>query len=100
MPWKDMAARDRYMKAYNARPEQIRRRTLQNKARRDYEAKHGDLPHDVQVDHRKALDRGGTNAIGNLRAISEHDNKGYPRDAKNQPTGPARDTRHYGKGKR
>lgn len=99
MPWKSPEARARYQRVYNATPEQKRRRAAQNAARREYEKKHGDLPSDVHVDHRTALDQGGGNEMSNLRAISAHANLGYPRDKRGQPTGPARG-RDYGKAKK
>lgn len=86
--------RAKQMRAWNAQPHIKKRRAAQNAARREYEKEHGDLPSSVHVDHIKPLDEGGTNAVSNLRALSEHDNRAYPRDARNQPTGPARD---YGK---
>lgn len=49
------------------------------KARYDYEKKHGPLPTDVQVDHKKPLSQGGTNAPGNLRAIPKAQNESFNR---------------------
>jgi len=31
------------------------------------------------VDHKKALDMGGSNTPGNLRAATPHDNRSFPR---------------------
>ena len=39
------------------------------KARYNFEKKHGDLPTSVHVDHKKPISQGGTNAASNLRAI-------------------------------
>lgn len=50
------------------------------KARYDYEKKHGDLPSNVHVDHKKPLSQGGTNAPGNLRAIPKDRNESFKRD--------------------
>ena len=66
-----------YDKAYNARPEQVKKRTQRNAARREYEKKHGDLPRDVDVDHKTPIKRGGTNASSNLRATSQKENRGW-----------------------
>lgn len=48
-------------------------------ARYAYEKKHGDLPTSVQVDHKKALSQGGTNAASNLRAIPKKKNESFNR---------------------
>ena len=50
------------------------------KARYHYEKEHGDLPTNVQVDHKKPLSRGGTNAPSNLRAIPKAQNESFRRD--------------------
>lgn len=50
------------------------------KARYDYEKKHGDLPSNVHVDHKKPLSQGGTNAPGNLRAIPKDRNESFKRE--------------------
>lgn len=71
------AAKAAYDKAYNARPDQVKKRTMRNQARAEYEKKHGDLPSNVDVDHKKMLDQGGTNAASNLRAKSQKDNRGW-----------------------
>lgn len=39
-------------------------------------------PHDGKdVDHVKALSKGGTNSLKNARVRTEHDNRSYPRNA-------------------
>ncbi len=45
-----------------------------HRARRKYEKKNGDLPSNVDVDHKKPLNKGGSNSVSNLRARSERDN--------------------------
>ena len=50
------------------------------KARYDYEKKHGDLPTNMQVDHKKPLSQGGTNAPSNLRAIPKERNESFKRE--------------------
>lgn len=74
---KGSPAKIAYDKAYNARPEEIKKRAMRNKARREYEAKHGDLPSTVDVDHKKMIKDGGTNAPSNLRAVPEKKNVGW-----------------------
>lgn len=46
-----------------------------NKARRDYEKAHGNLPSTVDVDHKKKLAQGGSNSMSNLRARSQSANR-------------------------
>lgn len=71
---------------YHSRPEQKRNRALRNAARREMEEKglvrKGD---GKDVDHKKPLDRGGSNDESNLRVLSRSKNRGYRRDSKNQP---------------
>lgn len=71
-----------YDKAYNARPEQKKKRAARNKARREYERKNGDLPSHVDVDHKRRLAKGGTNAAGNLRPSSQKKNRGWRKGKK------------------
>lgn len=49
-------------------------------ARYAYEKKHGKLPTDVHVDHKKPISQGGTNHPSNLRTISKRDNESFDRD--------------------
>jgi hypothetical protein len=39
-----------------------------HRARRKYEKAHGDLPSNVDVDHKRTLKNGGSNSLSNLRA--------------------------------
>lgn len=69
-----------YDKAYNARPEQKKRRAMRNKARRELERE--GLVHKgdgKDVDHRRPLDSGGSNSRGNLRVLTEKKNRGWRR---------------------
>lgn len=63
---------------YNAKPEQIKSRTEQNKARRiATEAglvKKGD---DRQVNHKTPLGKGGKTTMSNLEVVSEAENKSW-----------------------
>lgn len=67
-----------YDKAYNARPEQVDKREMRNKARaemaRDGKVKKGD---GKDVDHKKMLDSGGTNDKSNLRVVDKETNRGW-----------------------
>jgi hypothetical protein len=67
-----------YDKAYNARPEQVKKREMRNAARaelaKDGKVKKGD---NKDVDHKKMLDGKGTNAKDNLRVVSETKNRGW-----------------------
>jgi hypothetical protein len=67
-----------YDKAYNARPEQVKKREMRNQARaelmRDGKVKKGD---GKDVDHKSMLDGNGTNAKSNLRVVSKEANRGW-----------------------
>lgn len=67
-----------YDKAYNARPDQLKKRAMRNAARRKAIAEgvvsKGD---NKDIDHKRMLDQGGTNAKSNLRAVSETTNRGW-----------------------
>lgn len=68
---------------YNAKPEQIKTRTLQNQARALAEkaglVKKGD---GKNVNHKKMLAKGGTTTPGNIEVTTEKANKGW---RKNNP---------------
>ena len=69
-----------YDKAYNARPEQVDKREMRNKARaemaRDGKVKKGD---GKDVDHKKALSKGGKTVRSNLRVEPASANRSYAR---------------------
>jgi hypothetical protein len=71
---------------YQGTEEQKRNRAKRNAARRDMEREgrvhKGD---DKDVDHRRALINGGSNARSNLRVVSEKVNRGFRRDSKGRP---------------
>lgn len=84
-----MTPKERKTKAaYNARPENVKKREENNRARqaalRAGTARVGDA---TNVDHIKPLDEGGAATKANTRVVSEHFNKGW---RKRQP-------RMYGK---
>lgn len=70
-----------YQREYNARPENVAKRVKNNAARREAiregTAKVGD---GKDVDHKKPLDKGGTNAKSNLRVVDREENRGWRKD--------------------
>jgi len=67
-----------YDKAYNARPEQVKKREMRNAARadlmKDGKVSKGD---GKDVDHKTPLKSGGSNAKGNLEVKSQTANRGW-----------------------
>lgn len=65
---------------YQGSPEQIKKRSMRNKARREMEKKglvrKGD---GKDVDHKQPLVKGGGNGNGNLRVVSASANRSFPR---------------------
>ena len=84
-----MGARERskaYYDKYQGTPQAIKERAERNNARARMEKK--GLVHKgdgKEVDHKRALVNGGSNADGNLRVVARKTNRGYKRDAKNRP---------------
>lgn len=78
MPTK-ASERDYRKEAAAESPQRKQDRRDRMNARYAYEKKHGDLPTNVQVDHKKALSQGGTNAPSNLRAIPKERNESFKR---------------------
>ena len=65
---------------YEASPEQVANRVARNRARRQYEKKHGDLPRDVELDHIKPLSTGGSSiSKSNVRAVPASANRSFSR---------------------
>jgi hypothetical protein len=68
----------KYQKEYNARPEEVKKRVMNNAARReamaDGRVKKGD---GKDVAHKKALDNGGTNGKGNTMVQDRATNRGW-----------------------
>jgi len=64
---------------YQGKPKQIHNRSLRNQARRKYESVHGNLSGSTDVDHINPLIKGGSNVLGNTRAISAHRNRSFNR---------------------
>lgn len=88
---KSSKAKLAYQAAYNARPEETDKRVEYNRNRREA-MKEGKVHvgDGKQIDHKKPLDKGGTNADSNLRVTSEGFNKGWR----------GRQPEMYGKGKK
>ena len=67
---------------YKSKPDQIKKRVLRNKARRqaikDGKAKVGD---GTSVEHKKPLSKGGTNSKSNLKVVSFEDNSSFDRNS-------------------
>lgn len=68
---------------YHGKPEQIKKRDARNKARREYEKANGSLPSDVDVDHKRALSKGGTSSMSNLQAVPRGMNRSFSRTKTN-----------------
>ena len=62
---------------YHAKPEQIANRSARNQARRTMEKEVGKTAlKGKDVDHKKPLSRGGSNARSNLQVLSVRENRG------------------------
>lgn len=55
---------------FHGKPEQIKRRSMRNQARRKMNAKPGQ-----EVDHKRPLSKGGSNRKSNLRIVSRRVNR-------------------------
>ena len=64
---------------YQGTPEQLHNQSVRHKARRAYEKAHGTLPDDIDVDHKKALSKGGKSTLSNLRAATDNANRSFSR---------------------
>jgi hypothetical protein len=73
------AKKQAYDTKYESTAKQKENRAARGRARYAYEKKHGDLPHSVDVDHKRMLDAGGGNAAANTRAISASQNRAWRR---------------------
>ncbi len=71
--------RDYKSEAAKETPARQQARRDRMNARYQYEKAHGDLPTNVQVDHKKAISQGGSNAPSNLRAIPKAQNESFKR---------------------
>lgn len=78
MPRKVRDYRDEY-DSYQGKPEQRKNRAARNKARRDYEKAHGDLPSSIDLDHKRPLSKGGSTALSNVRPLTKSKNRSFAR---------------------
>ena len=80
---KNTPARQRAQAKYNSKPEQIKKRTERNAARRAMvqagKVHKGD---GKDVDHKKPIAKGGGNAPSNLRVRSKSANRSFKRNSK------------------
>lgn len=65
---------------YNSKPAQKKARAERNAAHSAMEIKLGHPIHQ-DVDHKKPLSKGGTNATGNLRVVSATTNRSFSRNS-------------------
>ena len=71
-----------YDKEYQKRPEQVRNRVARNAARRTTNANGTTHVGDgMDVDHKRALSKGGTNSPSNLRAVPKGENRSFSRNS-------------------
>lgn len=66
-------------KNYQGTPKQLAAQSERHKARRAYEKAHGTLPDNMDVDHKKAMSKGGTSKLSNLRAATDTANRSFAR---------------------
>lgn len=80
---KNTPARQRAQAKYNSKPEQIKKRAERNAARREMmkagKVHKGD---GKDVDHKRPLAKGGSNAPSNLRVRSQSANRSFKRNSK------------------
>lgn len=78
MPNRTPAELKKHYATYQGTPEQIKKRSERNKARRLMEKKLGKSAiAGKDVDHKKMIKDGGTNSPSNLRLRSVHANRGW-----------------------
>jgi len=64
---------------YQGTPKQLKAQAERHKARRIYEKAHGTLPDNVDVDHKKAMSKGGATSLSNLRDVPAKNNRSFSR---------------------
>lgn len=71
---------------YHSSEEQKENRAMRNKARRDAKRKGKVTKGDGKdVDHKKPISKGGSNASSNLRVTSKRNNRSFPRQSNGKP---------------
>lgn len=84
MPYMTGGKRDykKEYEKYHSRPEQIKNRTERTTARRQANAAGVTHKGDgLDLDHKKALSKGGSNSKSNLRAVPKSENRSFSRNA-------------------
>lgn len=71
MPRKNRNYKQEY-RDYHGKPEQVKNRSMRNKARRKANLKQGDPR---EVDHKKPLSKGGSNSKSNISVTSRKSNR-------------------------
>ena len=75
---KSSPAKLKFQRAYNAKPENVKKRELNNAARQAALKKGtAHVGDDTQVDHIKPLDEGGANTAGNTRVVPRKFNEAW-----------------------
>lgn len=70
-----------YQAEYQKQPEQVEKRVDRNRARRHaIAAGKAHVGDGTDVDHRKPLDKGGSDKDSNTRVVSRADNRGWRKD--------------------
>jgi hypothetical protein len=70
-------------RGYNSTPEQIAKRSMRNQARAEMKKKVGAAAiAGKDIDHKKALRHGGSNAAGNLRIRAPGPNRGWEKEGR------------------
>ena len=86
MPWATREKHRAYQHRYNATEREKDKRAMRNAARREAIREHGkEALKGKDVDHKRSLDSGGSNADSNLRIMDRGKNRGFERDRNNQP---------------
>jgi 5-methylcytosine-specific restriction endonuclease McrA len=62
-------------KKYGGTKKGRRENDRRKQARRDYEAAHGNLPTKMEVDHKRGIKSGGSDAPSNLQVLSRSKNR-------------------------
>lgn len=80
---KSSKAKLKYQKEYNARPENVKKRVMNNAARREaIREGRAEVGDGTEVDHKKPLRKGGSNARSNLRVVPGSKNAAWRRGKK------------------
>ena len=75
---KSSKAKLEYQREYNAKPENVKKRVMNNAARRDaIREGRAEVGDGTEVDHKKPLRKGGSNARSNLRVVPESENAAW-----------------------